>query len=66
MGFLFRLVLENQVATFNGVQYYFSKTTKTWQSAENDCVRLGGHLTSVHSQAEDDFIKAQTRKRFVT
>ena len=57
--------LENQVTTFNGIQYYFSTTKKNWHSAENDCVYIGGHLTSIHSQAEYDFIKQQTQNRFV-
>uniref|UniRef100_A0A7M6DLQ9 Uncharacterized protein n=1 Tax=Clytia hemisphaerica TaxID=252671 RepID=A0A7M6DLQ9_9CNID len=50
-------------ATFNGVRYYFSITKKDWQSAENDCVDLGGHLTSVHSQAENDFLHQQLLNR---
>jgi hypothetical protein len=27
-----------------------------WQTAENNCVAAGGHLASIHSQAEDDFL----------
>ena len=31
-------------------------TTKKWQEAENDCRSKGGHLASIHSKAEGDFI----------
>jgi hypothetical protein len=27
-----------------------------WIEAENDCTTAGGHLASIHSQAENDFI----------
>ena len=31
-----------------------SSFSTTWQSAENRCVQDGGHLTTMHSQAEFD------------
>ena len=58
-------ILGGAIASFNGVDYYFSSQTKTWQDAENDCVARGGHLTSVHSQAENDFLNQQIIARFV-
>ena len=29
---------------------------KTWKDAENDCVKSGAHLASIHSVEENDFI----------
>ena len=58
-------ILGEAITSFNGVDYYFSTQTKTWQEAENDCVARGGHLTSVHSQAESDFLNQQVTQRFV-
>ena len=46
----------NVIVNFNGVDYYISNIAKNWQDAENDCINRGGHLTSVHSQAENDFL----------
>ena len=36
--------------------YMFHTNSSTWADAENDCVSKGGHLASVHSKAENDFI----------
>jgi len=36
--------------------YFFSPTKLNWENAEADCVTRGGHLASVHSKAEKDFI----------
>ena len=55
----------NAIVNFNGVEYYISSQTKNWQDAENDCVARGGHLTSLHSQAESDFLDQQINARFV-
>ena len=41
----------------NGYCYrYFSERT-SWDNAEAACVFYGGHLASVHSKAENDFIQ---------
>ena len=41
---------------------YLPKTSPqdqtSWQGAENDCKIYGGHLASIHSAAENDFIAA--------
>ena len=34
--------------------YNSFRDAKTWQLAENSCVQDGGHLTTMHSQAEFD------------
>jgi len=36
--------------------YLFSSATPTWSAAENECIRQGGHLASIHSKAEQDFV----------
>ncbi|XP_071489147.1 alpha-N-acetylgalactosamine-specific lectin-like [Diadema antillarum] len=41
---------------FYGSCYRLFLAKKTWQDAENHCVRLGGHLTSVLSEAENTFL----------
>jgi hypothetical protein len=42
----------------NGFAYWFcTGTLHDLQPAENDCVSKGGHLASIHDQAEHDFIR---------
>ena len=42
---------------FGGHCYLVFLTPNTsWQSAERDCQSKGGHLASIHSKAEEDFI----------
>jgi hypothetical protein len=38
--------------------YFFSgnESRLIWANAENDCIHRGGHLASLHSQAEFDFV----------
>ena len=46
-------------AELGGHCYLLIKTetpTHNWQDAENDCILRGGHLASIHSKAEGDFI----------
>jgi hypothetical protein len=44
-------------ATFDGHCYLaVTGPLRSWRQAEDYCVINGGHLTSVHSQAEADFI----------
>ena len=40
--------------------YLYISDPQGWDSAEADCVRLGGHLASVHSDAENAFIDQLT------
>ena len=42
---------------FNGHCYMYSSTSASWENAEAACVFYGGHLASVHSKAENDFIQ---------
>ncbi|TKR70743.1 hypothetical protein L596_022728 [Steinernema carpocapsae] len=37
--------------------YYFSKDEKTWKAAEEFCVANGAHLTSIHDEAENEFVR---------
>ena len=36
--------------------YQVFKERKTWQQAEKSCASFGGHLTSIHSREEEQFI----------
>src|SRR5262245_61233653 len=40
----------------NGHYYALTQTTETWLSAEAEAVGLGGHLASITSQGEQDFL----------
>ncbi|XP_028447982.1 ladderlectin-like [Perca flavescens] len=42
--------------------FAFYIQTKTWSDAENFCQSAGGHLASIHSDAEHGFIKNQISK----
>lgn len=44
--------------------YFFSDTKATWGSANSQCNQLGGHLVSIHSKDEQDFITAQLKERY--
>ncbi len=41
---------------YDGHCYYGALEEFTWTEAENECILLGGHLASIHSQAEQDFV----------
>nr|AAA49618.1 antifreeze protein [Hemitripterus americanus] len=36
---------------------YYETTAMTWALAETNCMKLGGHLASIHSQEEHSFIQ---------
>ncbi len=40
----------------NGHYYALTSTVETWTQAENEAVANGGHLVSITSQAEQDFV----------
>lgn len=42
--------------TFQGSQYVYIKQHATQASAERDCVSMNGHLVSIHSRAENNFV----------
>ncbi|XP_039374322.1 C-type lectin domain family 4 member F-like [Mauremys reevesii] len=46
---------------FNGNFYYFSQERKSWDEAEQFCVSQDSHLTSVSSQAEQEFLSKETK-----
>ncbi len=41
---------------FEGRCYLIVKSEVTWADAEKDCQNKGGHLASIHSAAESNFI----------
>jgi hypothetical protein len=43
-------------AVFGGRTFLFCQDMRTWPEAEMFCAGLGGHLASIHSTAENDFI----------
>ncbi|XP_065454492.1 C-type lectin domain family 4 member F-like [Chrysemys picta bellii] len=46
---------------FGGNLYYFSQERKWWDDAEQFCVSQDSHLTSVSSQAEQEFLSNETK-----
>ncbi|XP_044874225.1 C-type lectin domain family 4 member F-like [Mauremys mutica] len=46
---------------YGGNLYYFSKGKKSWDEAEQFCVSWNSHLTSVSSQAEQEFLSSETQ-----
>ena len=52
------------LVSFNGVNYFFGIEEKEWEAAENDCVTRGGHLTSIFSREENDFLFQQIQQKW--
>ncbi|XP_039374315.1 C-type lectin domain family 4 member F-like isoform X1 [Mauremys reevesii] len=46
---------------YGGNLYYFSQERKSWDKAERFCVSQDSHLTSVSSQAEQEFLSNETK-----
>ncbi|XP_044874138.1 C-type lectin domain family 4 member F-like isoform X2 [Mauremys mutica] len=46
---------------YGGNLYYFSQERKSWDEAEQFCVSQDSHLTSVSSQAEQEFLSSDTK-----
>ncbi|XP_065453460.1 C-type lectin domain family 4 member F-like [Chrysemys picta bellii] len=46
---------------YGGNLYYFSKRKQSWDEAEKFCVSWNLHLTSVSSQAEQEFLSNETK-----
>ncbi|TFJ96026.1 C-type lectin domain family 4 member F [Platysternon megacephalum] len=46
---------------YGGNLYYFSQERKWWDAAEQFCVSQDSHLTSVSSQAEQEFLSNETK-----
>uniref|UniRef100_A0A914EFD0 C-type lectin domain-containing protein n=1 Tax=Acrobeloides nanus TaxID=290746 RepID=A0A914EFD0_9BILA len=46
------------------VCYFFSVTKAVWDDAENECISYGGHLASVGSAFENNFLQTQAKKAF--
>ena len=48
---------QHQVSTYNGHTYYFYSTPTTWYCAKLVAEQLGGHLVTISSSAENNFVK---------
>ncbi|CAM4670188.1 unnamed protein product [Lepidochelys kempii] len=46
---------------YGGNFYYFSQEKKPWDEAERFCVSQDSHLTSVSSQAEQEFLSSESK-----
>ena len=44
------------IHVWNGYEYLVVNDGKTWPDAERYCVERGGHLASITSQAENEFL----------
>jgi hypothetical protein len=53
-------------AEFEGHCYLFNENQLIWANAENDCINRGGHLASIHSKAEKDFVVVFSWTNFTT
>jgi len=51
------VLCESGWSRFRDACYKFSNEKKDWNDAEEACKLFGGHLTSIHSKAEADFIR---------
>uniref|UniRef100_A0A7S1PJB7 C-type lectin domain-containing protein n=1 Tax=Percolomonas cosmopolitus TaxID=63605 RepID=A0A7S1PJB7_9EUKA len=52
----------SDVATYEGYEYQYFGAKRTWKNAEKACEVWGGHLASVNSRAEHNFVKGLTSK----
>ena len=44
------------VGEHNGNQYYVSETTVYWNDAQSICSSIGGHMITITSAEENDFL----------
>lgn len=47
---------EEEIVSWNGHRYQFIHEEMTWQDAQAYCEDIGGHLVTITSQAEQDFV----------
>lgn len=47
--------------TFRGSSYCFMENVMMWYEASSACSELGGHLVTISSRSENNFIKRSTR-----
>ena len=58
MGFveINQIISGNGEATYNGHEYKLFTNSKTWDKAKADCEAQGGHLVTISSKEENDFV----------
>uniref|UniRef100_A0A0N5A1P4 C-type lectin domain-containing protein n=1 Tax=Parastrongyloides trichosuri TaxID=131310 RepID=A0A0N5A1P4_PARTI len=49
--------MTRKVHYFNNSEYIFVKDKVSWYAAEHSCTKWDGHLVSINSEAENDFVK---------
>ena len=52
------------IVKWDGYKYEIVTQRLPWQQAENYCVNRGGHLASITSQAEHDFLLSFTSEEY--
>ena len=50
--------LQKQAIEFNGRRYLFIPKFMTWEESKAYCEKLGGHLLTIHSKKENDFLNS--------
>lgn len=60
-NFLITIACQSGWTEFENYCYlpYMFEDRNDWNEAEANCVKLGGHLASVHSDAENSFISIE-------
>ena len=48
---------------FHGKVYYVSTAPKNHDQAESHCKEMGGNLVTIHSQAENDYVRKMADSR---
>ena len=57
------ILFGSNFSLYIGNRYFISSAKKNWNDAEQHCVQLKGHLTSIHSKAEDEFLYKELVER---
>uniref|UniRef100_A0A1I7ZBY3 C-type lectin domain-containing protein n=1 Tax=Steinernema glaseri TaxID=37863 RepID=A0A1I7ZBY3_9BILA len=50
-------LMTRRVSRFEGKEYIFMDDKENWYAAKDNCLKWGGHLATVNSEAENEYIK---------